>query len=524
MASVPPAVAEAYLRLQAGDAAGALEAARRALAADPSNARACLVEGIALRLVNRLGEAASALARAQELDPRDSAAAYEAGVVRQLQGDPEGALERFERSAQLRPEFFAAHFSAGLLRADRREWTLAAACFRRVLELRPGQPEALLHLALVLAREGRHAEAEATFVQALASHPGHEGIVRAFGQYSASRGNFRRAASLFAEAARLQPADTTLPMFLAQCELLTGRWAEGWAAYAGREPRRTFERSAAARGRPYHVPAADSLQGRTVTILGEQGLGDALFFLRWVPALRAAGTRVRFAGDARLHGLLERTRLFDAFDGPQAAESAEIVVLGGDLPSLFPGSDPLAMPSLAIAPLPERMAKWKTALEAAGPRPWLGVQWRAGTPREAQAHALSKNAPLEALFTALAAVPGTLVAIQRELRPGEIEKARRAAGRAVHDMSIVNNELEDVLALVALLDRHVAVSSTTLHLAAAAGATADVLLPFPPEWRWRREGDSPWFPGFRVHRQGVEGDWSAALAGAARGDQDSGLQ
>jgi len=469
VASVPPAVAEAYLRLQSGDAGGALEAARRALAAEPSNARAHLVAGIALRLTNRLGEAATALARAQELDPRDSAAAYEAGVVKQLQGDAEGALECFERSARLRPEFFAAHFSAGLLRADRREWALAGACLRRVLELRPGQPEALLHLALVLAREGRHGEAEATFVQALASHPGHEGIVRAFGQYAASRGNFRRAASLFAEGARLQPSDAALPMFLAQCELLSGRWTEGWAAYAGREPRRAFERAAAARGRPYKVPAADELQGRTVTIVGEQGLGDTLFFLRWVPALRAAGARVRFAGDARLHAMLERTDLFDAFDSAQAAEASEAVVLAGDLPTLFPGSDPAAIRSLRIAALPERLAKWKAALEAAGPRPWLGVQWRAGTPREAQAHALSKNEPLEALFTALATVPGTLAAIQRDLRPGEIEKASRAAGRPVHDMSGVNGELEDVLALVALLDRHVAVSSTTLHLAAAAG-------------------------------------------------------
>ena len=50
-----------------------------------------------------------------------------------------------------------------------------------------------------------------------------------------------------------------------------------------------------------------------------------------------------------------------------------------------------------------------------------------------------------------------------------------------------------------------------MHLAAAAGATADVLVQFPPEWRWRIEGESPWFPGFRVHRQAIDGDWSHAL-------------
>jgi hypothetical protein len=57
----------------------------------------------------------------------------------------------------------------------------------------------------------------------------------------------------------------------------------------------------------------------------------------------------------------------------------------------------------------------------------------------------------------------------------------------------------------------VGVSSTNMHLAASAGATADVLVPFPPEWRWRLEGDSPWFPGFRVHREDRDGRWAIRL-------------
>jgi hypothetical protein len=85
-------------------------------------------------------------------------------------------------------------------------------------------------------------------------------------------------------------------------------------------------------------------------------------------------------------------------------------------------------------------------------------------------------------------------------------------GCALHDFSDANDDLEDALALVALLDRHIGVSNTNMHLADAAGRTADVLVPYPPEWRWRIEGDSPWFPGFRVHRQTRDGDWGPALA------------
>jgi ADP-heptose:LPS heptosyltransferase len=104
-------------------------------------------------------------------------------------------------------------------------------------------------------------------------------------------------------------------------------------------------------------------------------------------------------------------------------------------------------------------------------------------------------------------------ALQRGAEPGELAAARAALGRPIHDLSRAGDDLEDALAIVACVDRHIGVSSTNMHLAALAGATADVLMPFPPEWRWRPEGESPWFPGFRVHRQAPDGDWSRALAG-----------
>jgi tetratricopeptide (TPR) repeat protein len=511
----PAAIGEAFRRLQGGDAAGALELARRIAADEPRNARAHLAIGIALRIAGRYEEACEALERAEALDPSDHAPAYELGVVRQLQARPGDALAAFERSAGIKPDFFAAHFSAGLLHAERREWGPAADRFRAVLSVKPDMPEALLYLANVLERDGRHAEAEASYVHALAANPHHPATLRVFGQYSASRGNFKRAASLFTEAARLEPGDAALPMFVAQCELLLGRWQPAWGAYARRVPRLEYERAAAARGVPYAVPSRDRLNGERVTLVGEQGLGDTLFFLRWASRVRDAGARIAFSGDARLHSLLARTGLFQSF--ASADESpAGIPILAGDLPAVFADADPLEARSLQIAPLPDRLEEWRTTLQAAGPKPWIGTLWRAGTPGHVVAHALAKAVPVADLFAALAPLGGTVFSLQRDPVPGEIDVAGRSLGARVHDLSHANADLEDVLALVALLDRHVSVSNTNLHLAVAAGSSADVLMPFPPEWRWRLEGDSPWFPGFRVHRQGIEGDWSAALAALAR--------
>jgi hypothetical protein len=178
---------------------------------------------------------------------------------------------------------------------------------------------------------------------------------------------------------------------------------------------------------------------------------------------------------------------------------------------MFANEDAFAVPSLSIAPLAARLSQWRARLETMGPRPWIGAMWRAGTSHDVSRFALSKSVPVEALFEAVAPFGGTVVSLQRSPKPEELDAAARALGRPVHDLSHANDDLEDVLAVVALLDRHVTVSNTNIHLAAAAGASADVLVPWPPEWRWRLEGAAPWFPGFGVHRQQPDGSWGEAL-------------
>jgi hypothetical protein len=82
----------------------------------------------------------------------------------------------------------------------------------------------------------------------------------------------------------------------------------------------------------------------------------------------------------------------------------------------------------------------------------------------------------------------------------------------VHDFSASNEDLEEMLALLAVVDEYVGVSNTNMHLRASVGRAARVLVPWPAEWRWLVSGDeSPWFPGFRIYRQRPDGDWTAAL-------------
>ncbi len=471
---VPAHFSAGLQRFNARDWAGAAASFEKVMALEPANVEALTNLGQALAEQGRGDEARATLDRALALQPRNAAARHALGWVLHKAGRAQDAIAHYREAAALDARNVEWHMDAARAHAELRQWDAAREAYERALALEP-----------------RHV-------------PG----LRAAGQLAAARGDFARAARLFSAAAMHASADEELPMFAAQSHLLLGHWREGWAGYARREHRRRFEAQQAARGTAYRLPALAELAGREATLVGEQGLGDVLFFLRFAPALAAAGARLSFAGEPRLHPLLARTGLFAALRTDFAPDDlSSLPLLTADLPLVAASSIDPYPPSLRIAPLPERLAAWRATLAAFGPPPWIGVTWRAGTPRDVLAQGLYKTIAIEDLFAALAPLEGTVVALQRAPSPDELATAGRALGRTVHDASRMNDDLEDALALVATLDRHIGVSNTNMHLAAAAGASADVLVPFPPEWRWGTQGDSAWFPGFRVHRQDRDGNW-----------------
>jgi len=150
-----------------------------------------------------------------------------------------------------------------------------------------------------------------------------------------------------------------------------------------------------------------------------------------------------------------------------------------------------------------------------GPPPYIGVAWQAGMPLEAQGAvvtALSKAVPLEMLAAALRGARATLISVQRQPETGETESVARMVGMPVHDLSDTNANLDDALALMALLDEYVGVSSTNIHLRHAVGRRSKVLVPLPLEWRWGVEGESPWFPGTAVYRESAAHGWSEVVS------------
>ncbi len=481
-----PANAEAQLaagvaRLQQGHWARGVAHLRVAVASDPGLAEGWANLAHGWRELGRLAPAREAVARALEIDPRLAPAWNLLGIVTQDLGEVAAARPHFLRALELDPSFTLAQVN--LANGDQTLGRLddAEAGYQRALVIDAALPELHYNLAHLFHKTGRERESVPHYRRALELRP----------DYHLARNN------------------------LGHVHFLLGEFDAAWRDYGGRTNRVQHLQAVAQSGRAYTLPPPPALRGAHVIALGEQGLGDILFFLRFVPRLLAAGATVEFAGEPRLHTVLARTGLFSRISDAPDPATPGFAVLAGDLPLLL-DTAASAVPPFALVPDPTRLAAASERLARFGPAPYLAVAWRAGIAKIERMETLYKEVPLEAFGRALSGTRATIVSVQREPAAGELERLSGAIGRTAHDASQSNEDLEDALAMMARVDDYAGVSSTNVHLRAGAGGAGRVLVPAPPEWRWMASGDSPWFPQFTTYRQERAAGWQPALDRLAR--------
>lgn len=566
-----PGWSEAYVALGNAEAlAGNLERAeerfRAAIDSGSPGPGAYANLGHVLRRQGRLQEAREAYERALSLDQNALELQLNVATVLAELDDRTGALERLAATAERFPGSAQAHFALGNVLADLGRNAEAVASYGRALELEPWFREALFNQARALFALGRHDEAIAALHEVLKHDPRagepREQLLRVL-QADRRFAEMERVAregmaidltamvyphqlgialwwqrrhdeALAAfEAAEQVAQDRTSAAYLglkldqATSLLAVGRRREGWAAYRYRATRIAWRAKFPLLVDDPSVAVGLDRPAR-ILIVGEQGLGDDLFFLRFAAPLLGRGHRLVGCFDNRLVPLLaEIPGMFaglSSTDDPARVE-VDITMLSGDLP-LATGQE--LAPPLALHADPARRAKFEALLRAAGPPPYVGVTWRAGVLPEERKKAgifyLTKEIPPEDLGAALRPLRATICVLQRRPATEDQRRFMTALGRPAIDLSAVNDDLRDALAALSILDDYVGVSNTNTHLrAGCAGKPARVLVSPNPEWRWALHGErSPWFPEFRVYRRDYRDGWAAALE-ALRSDLASAI-
>ena len=485
----------------------AFHALNRAVELDVESASAWKPLAQLLADLGRLQEASLSFQHVLKLDPSDADAAYQAGLLLLRSEKYEEALALFSISKELRPHDAPVLRMRALALASLTRLDEAAAEMAAAHALDPASADICNSMGVFLRKLGRPEDALIWFDKALTLRPD----VRA----SINKGlalerlhRFDEALAIYAAIKASDPGNAQADWNAALLQLLRGNFEAGWA---GREARWKAPELSIARYdflQPMWL-GGEPIAGKTILIYQDEGLGDAIQFVRYVPMVAALGARVILIVDGRLVPLLSKLPDVTAcIAGVGTVTLAFDVHCGiSSLPLAF-GTRLDAVPAhVPYLPAPDatRVQAWEQRL---GPhfRMRVGLVW-SGNPQHGDDH--NRSLPLRALLPLLG-LDATFVSLQKDPRPAD--QVTLSEQRSVVDLTAHLTDFVETAALVSCLDLVITVDTSTAHLAGAIACPTWVLLPYTPDWRWLLDrDDSPWYPTMRLFRQDESRDYAPVI-------------
>ncbi len=493
-----------------GRAQDALDGIERVLALKPDG-NAFALRGRLLRELGRNEDALASFTRALELAPDDADTLTARGNTYYDMKSFAVALSDYELALSLRPDAAPIHNNRGnALRALGRS-AEAIEAFGRALQFKSGYAEAYNNRGNAQLELNRPSAALADYERALALRP--DDVDALVNRGSALRYLNRTddAIESFDRAIALSPELAEAHWNRALTCLSVGNFEQGWRGHEWRWRRNTAEMAP----RDFAQPQwrGEDLEGKTILLHAEQGFGDTIQFIRYLPMVVAKGGKVVLEIPGDLMPLVGQ------IDGVVAMASRGQALPPFDLhcPLL---SLPLAFgTTLATVPAPiaylrappERVAQWRASLPR-GEAPRIGLVW-SGKPSHRNDH--NRSIPLARLSPLLLKPGFQFVSLQKDVRDADQEALRKFPalirfGDALADFA-------DTAAVVAALDLVITVDTAVAHLAGAMGKPVWILLPAIGDWRWLLDReDSPWYPSARLFRQPHIGDWGSVMARLTR--------
>jgi len=441
-------------------------------------------------------------------DPGHAQAHMALAALRKTQGRHAEAVELYQRAAELVPSDAATHTNLCLALHEMGSYDAARRHGERAIAIDPKLPEAHHNLGLVLRELGEPSLAVKHFETALDLRPRAEiaaGLAHAFRDL----GRLNEAIVNYDRALRLKPDLGDAVINRAYAFLFKEDYATGWEEYDNRfvataTPRRDF-------GPPQW--SGQALQGKTILVHAEQGLGDEIMFASCLPDILAQADRVIVECSTRLAPLFQRSFPEAVVRGGEKEDSTDWVAQFAPVHFQSPiGSLPRwSRPDRTAFPRDgaylhadsQGIKEWRERLRV-GDRLLVGLSWRGGGTKT-RGHL--RSVPL-ALLIPLLLQDAAFVSLQHGVQPGELD----AAGGRLRLFSEVTESPDQLAALIMALDLIISVDNTTAQLAGALGQTVWVMLSASPEWRYGIKGETmPWYPSARLFRQGGDRRWEPVV-------------
>jgi tetratricopeptide (TPR) repeat protein len=523
---------------QQGDQQKSVDLITRAISRNPTAPKYHNNLGVALRELGRLEEARKSFERAVELNPDFHDARNNLATVLDRMGRTAEAIPLWRELLAAKPDFADGWNQLGVALKDLPDPEEPVRCFREVVRLSPKSHIGLVNLSAALNTCGRHREALDSALAALrivpdlpeglsnqslalcaldrndealqvaqrlaALHPDQACAHMAMATASKSLGHYAEVFDAYRRVLELQPDHAVAHFDLALHQLLCGRLAEGFAEYEWRirvpQLAHFHQKPACARWR------GEPLGGRRILIHAEQGAGDTLQFIRYLPMVKERGGTVLFGPQESLVRLLRHAPGAAGIFAPgEALPPFDVEAPLMSLPHIF-GTNldtiPAAVPYLPVPACAARVLPEKTR-----PAPRVGLVW-AGNPQHK--NDARRSMSVEELEPLLALEGVEFFSLQAGPRSKDRTRLRRP--ERLTDLSGRLTDYTVTADILQQLDLLISVDTSVVHLAGALGRPVWTLLPMVPDWRWLLEReDSPWYPTMRLFRQKKAGDWAEVI-------------
>jgi len=438
--------------------------------------------GTAVWEQGRSSEATAYYLRAYQFKQNDFGILNNLGIALWEQGRPDKAVVYYRRALQIRPDSFDAQMNLGVSLSDLGHFDEALVWLKGAVRLNPVSADAWDNVGMTLARQGHWDEAMKCYDEAIRLRPdfGEARRNRALGWLA--HGDFERG---FPEAE--------------------------WRLKCRNPPGYSF---------PRPKWAGEPLEGRTILLHYEQGLGDTLQFIRFAPQVKERGGRVWLFCQPSLVRLMSLcTSLDSVMDGRSPfpdfhthAPLMSVPSILGTTSSTFPSDPYLAADAATID-------RWRQALTrvlrvaSLDSVCKIGIAWQ-GSPQNRIDR--WRSFPLSH-FAQISALPGVrLISLQKG--PGTEQLTALNGQFPVAEVNCRIEGLEDrhdfldTAAVMSLLDLVVTPETAVAHLAGSLGVRTWVALSYVGDWRWMVSGDTcPWYPSVRLFRQPTLGGWDAVF-------------
>jgi len=467
------------------------------------------------------------------IDPQNAQGFYQCGLLYLSNGDIAHAIESFNRAITIKPDFVTAYEQLAKACFSNKDFQQAISCYQKLLSHSSSKANVLNNMAIIYQADKKLEKARECYSESLRKQPDNTNIYLNLASLDLMENKLDDANSnllqsiqlapdnpvaynnlgnvlqrlrqptnaieAYKKALELRPDYTDAHLNLAYAYLRQGDYLHGWKEHEWRLKLGTAAYQLTCTTLDKNLP----LNGKHVLVKTEQGFGDTIQFIRFLPQLKEKGCRITLVTKPEISLLLSQcdgvNQIVAANESNHSPAEYDAGLSLMSLPYILDTSlENLPEQSPYIQASPEKLFRWKNYFDNTAIH--VGIVW-AGNPEQANDHDRSTSL---SHFLHLDKIPGVRI---YSLQYGD---ARRQLEQLDphHNITDLGYAWDDTAAIIQHLDLVISVDTSVAHLAGAMAIPTWVLLSDYSDWRWMTDRhDSPWYPTMTLIRQNKHNDW-----------------